>query len=270
MPGQESEREEIRPVVPASVHPPAGPVNTLDAPVSTTEPATGIPSARPSRNSLFSRRPLLVLSTATVVVLLIVFTVVGAGRGDGRGTGTARIQTPTATMLPTATPTVLPTPTIQPGFQLFVDNADGFFVQYPVSWTHRLTNPGAEFADNANTFEMQVLLPSDSAASGLQGNPNDPESWVNFAMQSFASLDAGNFQQDAGPFPAATFAGTTWKTARGLITDQVSVQVQVYATVYQGKPYIIALYAADGTFNAAEVAYFKPMRQSFEFLPSAV
>jgi hypothetical protein len=123
---------------------------------------------------------------------------------------------------------------------------------------------------------MLVLLPSDSAAAGLSGDPNDPASWVNFAMQSFANLYAGNFQQDAGPLPAATFAGSTWQTARGLISDQVgqvskaSIRVQVYATIYQGKPYIIGLFAADGTFNVADMVYFQPMRGSFEFLPPAV
>jgi hypothetical protein len=95
-------------------------------------------------------------------------------------------------------------------------------------------------------------------------------------MQSFANLYAGNFQQDAGPLPAATFAGSTWQTGRGVISDQVgqvsqaSIRVQVYATIYQGKPYIISLYAADGTFSVADTVYFQPMRESFEFLPPVV
>jgi hypothetical protein len=175
----------------------------------------------------------------------------------------------------------VPTPTLRPGFQLFLDQADGFLIQYPDGWTRRLDNPGADFSDDAvnATFLMQVLLPSDSAAAGLSGNPNDPASWVNFAMQSFSSTYAGGFQQDAGPLPAATFAGSTWQTGRGLILDQVgqpgqagqlSIRVQVYATVHQGKPYIIGLFAADGTFNIADTVYFRPMRESFEFLPPAV
>jgi hypothetical protein len=172
----------------------------------------------------------------------------------------------------------VPTPTLRPGFQLFIDNADGFLLQYPDRWAHRLSNPGADFSDDAvnPTFKMQVLLPSNSAAAGLSGDPNDPAAWVSFAMQSFASSYAGNFQQDAGPLPAATFAGSTWQTGRGLISDQVgqagqvSIRVQVYATIYQGKPYIISLYAADGTFNIADTVYFRPMRESFEFLPPAV
>jgi hypothetical protein len=168
--------------------------------------------------------------------------------------------------------TVNPTPTVQPGFQTFVDTGDAFLLQYPVGWTHRLSNPGAEFSDDAvnTTFEMQVLLPSASAAAGLSGNPDNPTSWVDFAMQSFATQYASDFQQDAGPLPAATFAGTTWQTARGLISDQmsqVSIQIQVYATIYQGKPYIISLYAAAAAFNVADMVYFLPMRESFEFLP---
>ena len=159
-----------------------------------------------------------------------------------------------------------------------IDNADGFLLQYPAGWTHRLSNPGADFADDAvnATFEMQVLLPSDSAAAGLSGDPNDPASWVNFAMQSFANQFAGDFQQEAGPLPAATFAGSTWQTARGLITYQEgrvsldSTQIQVYATIYQGKPYIIGLFALGGTFSIGDKLYFQPMRESFEFLPPVV
>ncbi|MGO8948535.1 MAG: hypothetical protein ACLQUY_12920 [Ktedonobacterales bacterium] len=276
MPGEQSEREEIRPAVPASIH---GPVrlntaDTLDDPGPAKEQATGPVKILPPRRPMPSRHPLLVLASGALVLLLLFLLIADVGR-SGNAPPTVRTRSkPTATILPTVTPSVFPTPTIRSGFQLFVDTTDGFLLQYPVGWTHRLINPGAQFADDASnaTFEMQVLLPSDSAASGLSGDPNDPETWVDFAMQSFANESAGNFQQDVGPLPAANFGGTTWKTARGLITitDQVSIQVQVYATVYLGKPYIIALYAPDGAFHAADMVYFQPMRESFEFLPLAV
>jgi hypothetical protein len=220
------------------------------------------------------RRPLLVLGSVVVVALLLILVIADVAHPTS-AERLAHQHTPTATIAPTPTMTVNPTPTSQPGFQIFVDTGDGFLLQYPIGWTHRLSNPGAEFSDDAvnTTFEMQVLLPSPSAAAGLSGNPNDPTSWVNFAMQSFATQYASDFQQDAGPLPAATFGGTTWQTARGLISDQVSqvrIQIQVYATIYQGKPYIISLYAAADAFNVADMVYFKPMRESFEFLPVRV
>jgi hypothetical protein len=296
MPGEQSEREEIRPAVPASIHSPVrlNAANTLDFSDLEEELAIQTTHTPPSNNlaahdpkppvpkSLLNRRfaarrPWLVFGAIALVVLILLLLIANVGHAGG-APSTAQQHRPTATALPTATPSIVPTPTLRPGFQLFVDHTDGFLLQYPTGWTHRLSNPGAEFADDAvnATFEMQVLLPSDSAAAGLSGDPNDPASWVNFAMQSFANLYAGNFQQDAGPLPAATFAGSTWQTARGLISDQVgqvnqvSIRVQVYATIYQGKPYIISLYAADGTFNIADQVYFQPMRESFEFLPSAV
>jgi hypothetical protein len=297
MPGEQSEREEIRPAVPASIH---GPVRlntakTLDLPdpekdqttqTTHTIPATNSSSTRDSEppapkaplyRRFAARRPWLVPFGVAIVAVVLLLLIADVGHAGG-APGTALQHPPTATTVPTATPSIVPSPTLRSGFQLFIDNTDGFLLQYPTGWTHRLSNPGAEFADDAvnATFEMQVLLPSDSAAAGLSGNPNDPASWVNFAMQSFASLYAGNFQRDAGPLPAATFAGSTWQTGRGLISDQVgqvsqaSIRVQVYATIYQGKPYIISLYAADGTFNVADLVYFQPMRESFEFLPPAV
>jgi hypothetical protein len=201
-----------------------------------------------------------------LIIITLVLLLTTSVRG---GSPTTAHHPPTATPRPTATATKIPSPTAMPGFQLFVDTTDGFMLQYPVGWVQHLNNPGAEFSDDAGnpTFEMQVLLPSDSAAAGLTGDPNDPQSWVNFAMESFATQYAGQFQEDAGPLPAAQFAGATWQTARGIITDQVRIRVQVYATVYQGKPYIISLFASDDAFSVADTVYFQPMRLSFQFLP---
>ena len=284
MPGEQSEREEIRPAVPASIH---GPVrlntaNTLDLPDLEKEQAIQTTHTMPPTQShltsdseppvpksplyrrFAARRSWLVPCGAALVVAVLLLLIADVGHAGG-APGTAQQHPPTATTVPTATPSIVPSPTLRPGFQLFVDKADGFLLQYPTGWTDRLSNPGADFADDSlnATFEMLVLLPSDSAAAGLSGDPNDPASWVNFAMQSFANQFAGDFQQEAGPLPAAAFAGSTWQTARGLITYQEgqvsldSTQVQVYATIYQGKPYIISLYAADGTFNVADMVYFQ-------------
>lgn len=292
MPGEQSEREEKRPAVRASVHGPVTHVSrdTEDFPGLKTElqtPGTlhgaeetvaglshhAVPPSKVALDLAVGghRRPLLVLGSVVVVTLLLVLVIADVAHPTS-AERLAHNHTPTATIAPTPTMTVNPTPTVRPGFQIFVDTGDGFLLQYPVGWTHRLSNPGAEFSDDAvnTTFEMQVLLPSASAVAGLRGNPDNPTSWVNFAMQSFATQYASNFQQDAGPLPAATFAGATWQTARGLISDQmsqVSIQIQVYAAIYQGKPYIISLYAAADAFNVADMVYFQPMRTSFEFLP---
>ena len=294
MPGEQSEREETRPAVPPSVH---GPVtldsaHTASSPTlekeeeqeagtgeqvsqtTTHSPERDITTAQrtmPALMPMYRRRSVFIFSSFVILLLVLVLFITDVGRITS-APATAHQKVPTATTVPTATLTAIPTPTIRPGFQIFIDTSDGFLLQYPVSWTHRLSNPGAEFTDDAvnTTFEMQVLLPSSSAAAGLSGDPNNPTSWVIFAMQSFATQYASDFQQDAGPLPAATFAGVTWQTARGVISDQmsqVSIQVQVYASIYQGKPYIISLYAAAGVFNLADKVYFQPMRESFEFLP---
>ena len=293
MPGEQSEREETRPAVRASVH---GPVthhsrDTVDFPHSETEQQTtatlssaeetGVAgeshhSTSPRKVALDlalrgRRRPLLFVGSVVVVLLLMILIIADVAHPTS-AERLAHQHTPTATIAPTPTMTANPTPTTQPGFQIFVDTGDGFLVQYPVGWTRQLNNSEALFSDDAvdTTFQMQVLLPSSLANASPPGNRNNPTSWVNFAMQSYALGFAGRFQQDAGPFPAATFSGTTWQTGRGLISDQmsqVSIQIQVYATVYQGKPYIISFYAAADAFNVADMVYFKPMRESFEFLP---
>jgi len=179
----------------------------------------------------------------------------------------AHQQTPTATTAPT------PTMTAASGFQIFVDTNDGFQLQYPVGWTRQVNNSEALFSDDAanTTFQIQVLPPSALQNATPPGNPNDPTSWVDLAMHGYALEFGGNFQQDAGPFPAATFAGSTWQTGRGLISDQTSqvrLQIQVYATIYQKKPYIIGFYGDADAFNVADMVYFQPVRESFVFLPT--
>jgi hypothetical protein len=288
MPGEQSEREETRPAVRASVH---GPVtqhsrDTADFPPPETEqqtPATqhseeettivGAPRQALSPRKVVldlahrgRRRPLLVFGGVVVVVLLLVLVIADIGRPTS-AERLAHQHTPTATTAPT------PTMTAASGFQIFVDASDGFQLQYPVGWTRQTNSSITEFSDDSvsTTFQMQVFPPISLENASPPGDPNDPTTWVNFAMQSYALGFAGRFQQDAGPLPAATFAGATWQTGRGLISDQasqVSIQIQVYATIYQGKPYIISLYAAADAFNVADMVYFQPMRESFVFLPT--
>src|SRR5262249_13922561 len=148
MPGEQSEREEIRPAVPASIH---GPVrlntaNTLDLPdlekeqaIQTTHTTPPAPKS-PHYRRFATRRYWLVPFVAVLVVAVLLLLIADVGHA-GSAPGKAQQHPPTATTAPTATPSTVPSPTLRPGFQLFIDNADGFLVQYPAGWTHRLSNP---------------------------------------------------------------------------------------------------------------------------------
>ena len=297
MPGEQSEREETRPVVPASVHGPGilDSAHTVSSPgLEKEEEQAAVPTDQatltaahsperdptPSRGIMpaliprYRRRPVFIFSSVVILVLVLVLFITDVGHITSAPV-TARRTIPTATTTPTATLTAVPTPTTRSGFQIFIDTNDGFLLQYPIGWTHDVHDSVAEFTDNAvtPTFNMQVLPPSFLENASPSGDPKDPTSWVNFAMQSYASLLG--FQQEAGPLPEATFGGATWQTARALVSTQVDgvsqpvLQIQVYATIYQGKPYIIGLYATASVFNLADKIYFHPMRESFEFLPVA-
>jgi hypothetical protein len=64
------------------------------------------------------------------------------------------------------------------------------------------------------------------------------------------------------PQPTATPSADASTSA-----PQTRIRVQVYATVYNGRPYIINLFAADDRFSAGLTQFFNPMLQSFAFLP---
>ncbi|WIG57814.1 MAG: hypothetical protein OJF49_000559 [Ktedonobacterales bacterium] len=224
--------------------------------------------ARLSR--LRRRTPLAVVGGALLLALALVLPLADSGRTTT--TRQARAEsTPTATLAPTPTATVVPTPTPMPGFQVYIDRSEEFVIQYPETWTSSPASPGIEFDDNPNTlgYIVQVLLPGDATTAGQTSDPDDATVWVRYELNTLASKWQGNYQELTGPSPAAYFGGATWQTGVALLSvNGTSVRVQIYATVYQGKPYIINLLATQEKFATGVAIYFTPMLQSFQFLPS--
>jgi hypothetical protein len=189
---------------------------------------------------------------------------------------------PTATPQPTAT--VSPTPTLIPGFQYVADSEDGFTLQVPQHWACAETNPGIECRDDADApnYKAQVQLPSDWTVPGGQPNGNDASPWVNYALNAFSETPGQVFERAPGPTSTITINGVRWQTSGGLIsvdtssgqdgtptaTPPIHIRVQVYATIHNDKPYLIALYSTDEQFTAATELYFQPMLRSFQFIPT--
>jgi hypothetical protein len=64
-----------------------------------------------------------------------------------------------------------------------------------------------------------------------------------------------------------TIGGKAWQTGGGLVqANDTRICVQVYATVVDGRPYIINLIASDEHFIAGNIEFFTPMLRSFQFL----
>ena len=68
--------------------------------------------------------------------------------------------------------------------------------------------------------------------------------------------------------PGATASATTTPSVPDRCLVSTCIRVEVYATVYNGRPYIITLLASDDRFAAGAIEFFQPMLQSYEFLPN--
>jgi hypothetical protein len=199
---------------------------------------------------------------------------------------------PAAQVAPTQaqpTATASATPTLIPGFQFISDAGDGFTFQAPKNWTCAETNPGIECRDDANApnYKTQVQLPGDWTVPGGQPNGDDASPWVNYALNAFSETPGQIFERVPGPTSTVVINGVRWQTGGGLIsvdtssgatgsgstptaTPPIHIRVQVYATIHNGKPYLIALYSTDDQFTAATKNYFGPMLGSFQFIPVKV
>ena len=173
---------------------------------------------------------------------------------------------------PSPTATVKPTPTTLPGFSLYSDPNDGFGIQYPRTWVLSPLSPGIQFDDDSANpgFEVQLLVPgADTCPSNGATATSGATVWVNCTLSILATKFHGNFEQAPGPTADVQVGGMAWQSGVAYLGKGTSrVRVQVYATIHQGKPYIINLLAVDSRFSFGTLEFFQPMLQSFRFLPA--
>lgn len=192
---------------------------------------------------------------------------------DTRTIDAAVRPTPTATPSATATPAPTATPVPIDGFQFYRDPANHYVIQYPLGWfvSTDNTSQGIEFCDDCNNpgYIVQVNTPSNLGDVGPPANQNTAADWVTYALNGLASrLQSGTLTTE-GPQPSITIGGVVWQSGGGLVTDSSGgsrFRVQVYATVYGGKPYILVLSTTDDRFTAGTIQFFGPMLQSFTFV----
>lgn len=216
------------------------------------------------------------LGIAGVILVALTVLLVMADTGRGMSGPVASVQpTATATATLTPSPTIYPTPTPMTGFQVYVpkDHSEGFLIQYPSTWVANSNYPGVEFDDDKvnPTHEVQVLLPGDATAVGVAGDPSDASVWVSYELNKLAEKWGSSFSQVSGPAPAVRINDVTWQSGQAILSEsQTRIRVQVYATVRDGKVYIINQLAGDDTFSDSVSLYFMPMLRSFTFLPPGV
>lgn len=209
---------------------------------------------------------------ATITVILIgMLTLLFA---DTRTTDAAVRPTPTATPAPTATLAPTPTPVPIDGFQFYRDPGNHYIIQYPLGWvvSSDNTSQGIEFCDDCINpgYIVQVNTPSNLGEVGPPANQNSAADWVTYALNGLSARLQSGTLTTAGPQRPITIGGVVWQSGGGLVTDTsgtVRFRVQVYATVYEGKPYILVLSTTDDRFTAGTIQFFGPMLQSFQFVP---
>jgi hypothetical protein len=230
------------------------------------------PPPRPDRRNTW-----LVFTAVSAVVLLLLLLVLGAVLLTRSGSPTAAGSTatvtqspsptpsptptptpsPTPTPTPSPTPTAVPTPTPNPGFAWCAQCLnDGFTTQYPSSWSQSSTPDGTGFRftspDSAEIFaSFKALGPTNQT----------PDQLVTSDIQAL--------QPPAGavsPTTTTTIAGTTWRTAAADYQPGQLDHIQVYATVYQGKAYLIEIQAPQNIFQQVNDQDFTIMLGTFQFV----
>ncbi|MEO7001140.1 MAG: PsbP-related protein [Ktedonobacterales bacterium] len=116
-----------------------------------------------------------------------------------------------------------------------------------------------------------TVTPQATATStpGAATTPTAPTSALTGCRGNSDSATDGSDASQAAP--GATPSATSNTTATPSVPDRclvsTCIRVEVYATVYNGRPYIITLLASDDRFAAGSIEFFQPMLQSYEFLP---
>jgi hypothetical protein len=183
------------------------------------------------------------------------------------------LPTPTTAPNPTptpVTPTPVPSPTVAPTATPFTGyswcgtacSTNGFVVQYPIGWNQQQTqdNTGLQFLNPAQQDEYAAFkTPGVTTSTADALIMNDLQ--ANFATKPGYTPPTGT--------QSTTIGGVTWvyQIASYQLNNQPE-QIEVYATVYQGKGYVIELQAASSQYSTVNTQYFATMIGSFQFYQS--
>ncbi len=182
------------------------------------------------------------------------------------------IPTPMPTTVPspspTPSPTLSPSPTLTPtatpdaGFTMCdtTCTSNGFSIEYPGGWLQKPTNDstGIQFTNPSQLDEIAAFKTPGST-------PMNAGQLVNTDLNNFSSQQ-GYIAPTPTPSSNATIGGENWSYQIAFYqSNGQTVRIEVYATVHQGKAYIIELLAFDSQFDAVNTQYFERMLVKFQF-----
>lgn len=228
-----------------------------------------------------SNNGLLIVAVVLLIAALIAVSILGTVYVLNRHTPKAALTptpiptattapSPTATPSPTPTPspspTVAPTPTPFAGYEWCGAQCttNGFAVQYPQGWNAQATSDttGIEFL-NPTSPDVYAAFKTPGATSSAADALVANDLQTNFATKPGYTAPTST--------QSTTIGGVTWVYQTATFTNQTPnqpEQVNVYATVYQGKAYIIELEASTAQYSALNTQYFTTIIGSFEFTQS--
>jgi hypothetical protein len=153
----------------------------------------------------------------------------------------------------------VPTPTPDPGFTFCTQCAsNGFQVEYPQNWQQGQTS---------DTTGVKFTNPSTQDQYAAFKTPGTTTQTANDLVTSDLQ---SNFHVTPTTLSTTTIGGETWAYGVAYYPPQSNApeQVEVFATVHQGKAYIIELQALEKDFVNVNNQYFEKMLGSFQFVQS--
>lgn len=211
----------------------------------------------------------LVFAIITVGIFGAIFALRGGGNNQPAATPIVQATatptpspTPSPTPTPTPTATVAPTPAPDANFSWCTTCAQsGYMIEFPNGWSQGTTQDqqGTQFSDTSQT-DIYAAVKTPSGGS---------------SATDLLTADTTEFSSQPGyvgpqATQSATIGGTNWtyQTISYQANGQTE-QVNIYATVNQGKGYIIELQAEAAQFSTIYTQYFTPMLTRFQFVAPA-
>ncbi len=228
---------------------------------------------------------ILIISCISLALAIIIFAAFGAfyllrTNSSAKTHPTANQNaSPTSVATPTSVPSPSPTPSPTPspspaltttpapdaGFA-WCDTtctSNGFSVEYPATWLQKPTSDstGTQFTNPSQSDEFAAFkTPGTTTLTADQLVSSD--------LKGFFS-QPGNITPTPAPSSNTTIGGENWvyQTAYYQVNGQTE-RIEVYATVHQGKAYIIELDAPNAQFDAVNMQFFESMLGRFQFQQS--
>jgi zinc-ribbon domain len=170
--------------------------------------------------------------------------------------------TPSPTVTPSPTQTVTPSPTVTPdtGFS-FCDTpctTNGFQVESPNGWLQTTPDATTVKFDNPAQIDVYAIFRTPGATSANATTLINTDLTNNYASNPGYTAPTST--------SSATISGESWTSA--IATYQLNgatERIEVYATVHQGKAYMIEQQAPDAQFDTVNTSNFQIMLNRFQF-----